>query len=302
MADSLENFYNVMQKMEHAGSAFLTEDFEAPGFCLDLKYGRHDFIADVNRLLLGYSAEQKNALTSRFGFVLEKSPQWITFRGYPSVRNLKEEDIKDVREVYDCIKRFTVANEISVENNPVLSHYLNVIAGVFPEFYTIIGKIQHHTHSYSVDVHTLKVLQGVMLNPLYAKLSANDRHVLQAAVLMHDFTKKEGEIDKSHPECSSKDAAMILNRFDLSKEMKDKICLIIRHHDWSERYNRGFTAACEFADILKNGNDFLMLYIMAEADLKAVKRGGAFYEKYGSALHRGYEEINTLINMLISAA
>ena len=302
MADSLDSFYNVMQQMEQAGSAFLTEDFEAPGFCLELKYCRHDFIADVNRLLLGYDIEQKNAVTSRFGFVLKKSPQWLTFRGYPSVRNLKEDDIKDVSEVYDCVKRFTLENEISVENNPLLSHYLNVIAGVFPEFYTIIGKIQHHTHSYSVDVHTLKVLQGIMLNRLHRNLSFEDRHVLQAAVLMHDFTKKEGEIDKSHPECSSKDAAVILSRFDISESLKKRICLIIRHHDWSERYNRGITAASEFAEILKNGNDFLMLYIMAEADLKAVKRGGAFYEKYGSALHRGYEEINTLINMLISAA
>lgn len=302
MADSLDNFYNVMQQMEQSGSAFLTEDIEAPGFCLELKYCRHDFIADVNRLLLGYESAKKDAITSSFGFVFEKSPQWITFRGYPSVRNLKVDDFAEVRDIYDCVKKFTVENEIVVKNNSLLSNYLNLIAKVFPEFYTIIGKAQHSTHSYSVDVHTLRVLQGVMMNRLYKNLSFEDRCVLQSAVLMHDFTKKEGEIDKSHPLCSSQDAGLILSRFDILEHMKNRICLIIRNHDWLERYNKSITPACEFAELLKNGNDFLMLYIMAESDLMAVKRGGAFYEKYGSVLHKGYEEINKLINILISAA
>ena len=42
--------------------------------------------------------------------------------------------------------------------------------------------------------------------------------------------------------------------------------------------------------------------ILAEADLKAVQRGGAFYEKYSPVLNTGYEEIKNLINKQLTAA
>ena len=183
-----------------------------------------------------------------------------------------------------------------------MTKYLNVIVKALPEFLTLIDKVQHKTHSYSVDVHTLKVLQGVMQNLKYTFLPEEDRRVLQIAVLLHDITKKEGEIDKSHPTCGAKDTGFILNKFGMTSDLRKRICLIIKNHDWLERYNKGLTSAEDFADELKNGNDFLMLAIMAEADLKAVKRDGEFYERYKDVLDRGFKEISSLIHNHLSAA
>lgn len=88
----------------------------------------------------------------------------------------------------------------------------------------------------------------------------------------------------------------------MPKAQKDDICLLIRNHDWLERYNKGITSTEEFAKTLKNGNDFLMLCILAEADLKAVQRDGMFYEKYKDVLQKGAIEINEIIHSLVTAA
>lgn len=297
------DFYRAIEEMEKPDSAFLSANLEVDDFKLELKYPREQFIADIKRLLSSYEQDKQTDITSFFGFVLDEQDGLCTLKGYPSVTNIQQEDLSNISaKVYNYVKSFCNENEVVVKDNYRLSVCFNAITKAFPEFLTTIGKLQHKTHSYSVDVHTLKVLQGVMQNPKYQTLTNEDKRVLQIAVLMHDITKKEGEIDKSHPACSAKDAAFILNKFDISQEVKNRICLIIRNHDWLERYNKGQTSAQEFAQILKDGNNFLMECILAEADLKAVQRGGAFYEKYSPVLNTGYEEIKNLINKQLTAA
>lgn len=297
-----EKFFKALDEMEKPGSEFLCTDITSCDFSLELKYPRRDFIEDINRLLHKYDHAQKTDITGFFGFAIEQGPLYTTLRGYPSVSNLIEEDFSSSARVFRYVKEFVEENEVTIPGCPVLTKQMNAIIKALPEFLTLIGKVQHHTHSYCVAVHTLKVLQGVMAHSDYQKLPQEDRRNLQLAVLMHDITKKEGEIDKTHPVCSSKDACFILNKFDMPKERKDDICLLIRNHDWLERYNKGITTAQEFADTLKNGNDFLMLCILAEADLKAVQRDGMFYEKFKDILQKGSLEINTLIHNLVSAA
>ncbi|MBS6553997.1 MAG: hypothetical protein KH321_08680 [Clostridium sp.] len=297
-----EKFFKALDEMEKQGSEFLCTDISSCDFSLELKYPRRDFIEDINRLLQKYDHAQKTDITGFFGFAIEQGPLYTTLRGYPSVSNLIEEDFSSSARVFRYVKEFVEENEVTIPGCPVLTKQMNAIIKALPEFLTLIGKVQHHTHSYCVAVHTLKVLQGVMAHSDYLKLPQEDRRNIQLAVLMHDITKKEGEIDKTHPVCSSKDACFILNKFDMPKERKDDICLLIRNHDWLERYNKGITTAQEFADTLKNGNDFLMLCILAEADLKAVQRDGMFYEKFKDILQKGSLEINTLIHNLVSAA
>lgn len=298
----INNFYKALEEMENPDGAFLHTDLEDPSFVIKLQYSRHDFIEDIKRATASLKPSERTNITSFFGFVLEESDGFTTLRGYPSIENLNKEDIVSYAKVYHYVKNFVSENQITIKNHPVTSKCLNAIVTAFPEFLTLEGKIQHHTHSYSVDIHTLKVLQGVMQNSTYASLPKDDKRALQMAVLMHDITKKEGEIDKSHPVCSAKDASFIFNKIDMPIEEKKKICLIIRNHDWLERYNKGITSAQEFAQTLKDGNNFKMLCILAEADLKAVQRGGAFFEKYGSVLHDGCREIGSLIGKVFSAA
>ncbi len=297
-----EKFFKALDEMEKQGSEFLCTDISSCDFSLELKYSRRDFIEDVNRVLNKYDIAQKTDITSFFGFAIEQGPLYLTLRGYPSVSNLIEEDFSSSARVFRYVKEFVEENEITIKDRPQLTKQMNAIIKALPEFLTLIGKVQHHTHSYCVAVHTLKVLQGVMSHADYQKLPNEDRRNLQLAVLMHDITKKEGEIDKTHPVCSAKDAGFILNKFDMPKAQKDDICLLIRNHDWLERYNKGITSTEEFAKTLKNGNDFLMLCILAEADLKAVQRDGMFYEKYKDVLQKGAIEINEIIHSLVTAA
>lgn len=296
------NFYKALDEMENPDGAFLNTDLEDSSFVIELKYPRQNFIEDIKKSIANLEDSQRFNITGFFGFVLEEHDEFTSLRGYPSIENLNKEDIIFYAKVYHYVKNFVSDNEVYIKHHPVTTKCMNDIVAALPEFLTLIGKVQHNTHSYSVDIHTLKVLQEVMKNPHYQSLKANDKRVLQIAVLMHDITKKEGEIDKSHPTCSAKDASFILNKIDLPQEEKTKICLLIRNHDWLERYNRGITSAAEFAQMLKDGSNFKMLCIMAEADLKAVQRGGAFFEKYGEVLMDGYKEISALIQKEFSVA
>ena len=297
-----QKFFKALDEMEKQGSEFLCTDISSCDFSLELKYPRRDFIEDVNRVLNKYDIAQKTDITSFFGFAIEQGPLYLTLRGYPSVSNLIEEDFSSSARVFRYVKEFVEENEITINDRPQLTKQMNAIIKALPEFLTLIGKVQHHTHSYCVAVHTLKVLQGVMSHADYQKLPNEDKRNLQLAVLMHDITKKEGEIDKTRPVCSAKDAGFILNKFDMPKAQKDDICLLIRNHDWLERYNKGITSTEEFAKTLKNGNDFLMLCILAQADLKAVQRDGLFYEKYKDVLQKGAIEINEINHSLVTAA
>ena len=299
-----EQFYKVLGDIESPEGLFMHTDIESFDFKPGLKYSRTDFISDIIRIISPYDTNVQTDMTGFFGFLIEKNAEGKnTIKGYPSVVNLDRDDIApDAVKIFDCVKRFTLDNEVVVYNNKAMTKYLNVIVKALPEFLTLIDKVQHKTHSYSVDVHTLKVLQGVMQNLKYTFLPEEDRRVLQIAVLLHDITKKEGEIDKSHPTCGAKDTGFILNKFGMTSDLRKRICLIIKNHDWLERYNKGLTSAEDFADELKNGNDFLMLAIMAEADLKAVKRDGEFYERYKDVLDRGFKEISSLIHNHLSAA
>ena len=299
-----EVFFKALEEIEQPDGIFINSDFTDLRFKPELKYSRQDFIRDILNCISLYDYSRQTDLTGFFGFVIDKNIDGVDIiKGYPSVENLSSDDISvSSSKIYHYVKLFTRENEVIIKDNQKIADYLNTIIKALPEFLTLLGKIQHKTHSYSVDVHTLKVLQEVMTNQEYTALPVEDRRVLQIAVLLHDITKKEGEIDKSHPSCGAKDAGFILNKLNLTDKTKSRICLIIKNHDWLERYNKGLTSAQEFAKILKEGNDFLMLAILAEADLKAVKRDGEFYNRYKDVLKKGIDEISSLINNYLSAA
>lgn len=292
------NFFTALNEMEKPQSCFLKADLTSPSFEIKLDYPRSKFISDIKKSLMTCAPETRAELEKKYGFKLTEKDTFDTIEGYPHVCAFGNEKLNG------CINSFFQKNNIqpSADCPQHLTDWLNAITKAMPELLLLTGKRQHPTHNYTVDVHTLKVLQGAMADKRYSSLPDNDKTVLKLAILMHDLTKKEGEIDKTHPECASKDAEKILKRFDLTSEMKTQICLIIRNHDWLERYNKCITTAGEFAMLFKDGNNFLMECILAKADLQAVQRDGGFYEKFKGILAQGEHEISSIINSRISAA
>lgn len=298
MDGTQQKFFDTLDEMEKPQSCFMTADLTRSGFCIKLEYERSAFISDIKKILLNHSSQECQKLQQQCNFTFVQKDTFDTIDGYPRVLAGGNEKLNTVISCF-----FDNNRVLTDENcNKELCTSLNAIVKALPEFLLLTGKLQHHTHSYSVDVHTLKVLQGVMQDSRYPDLPQNDRRALQIAVLLHDLTKKEGEIDKTHPQCASIDAGIILKRFDLPDMVKKQICILIRHHDWLERYNKGITSAQEFARILKDGNNFLMECIIAGADLRAVQRDGGFYEKFKGILEQGEKQISAIIHHGVSAA
>ena len=296
---ALDNFFKILEEMEKPEGGFLSFDMKKIGFEIQLAYPRKKFVQDLANIFSKLDKAEQHIVQETFGFVFVESSEMTTFLGYPCVSGVQRENLSDLsKEIYDKIVDFMFKNQVSVDGNEKLSNALNAIVRTFPEFLTMIGKLQHHTHNYTVDVHTLNVLQGVMNDKRYLNLPERDKNALRVAVLMHDITKKEGEIDKTHPECSACDTEKILERFDISQNLKKQICLLIRQHDWLERYNKGITPASEIARVLKDENNFLLLCILANADLKAVQRDGAFYNRFYPALIEGEKEISAIVNSI----
>ena len=112
----------------------------------------------------------------------------------------------------DLINKFLYENEIQTGNKE-LDKQLNTIIKAFPEFVNIIGRKQHATHNYSLDIHTLLVLARIIKDEEYKTLNQSDKLTLKSVALFHDINKKEGEIDKTHPEVSAAAAKSILLLF-----------------------------------------------------------------------------------------
>jgi hypothetical protein len=102
----------------------------------------------------------------------------------------------------------------------------------FPEFTSIIGKIDAD-HAGSLDVHTLKVLSKAMSDPNYAKLSDKEKTMLKFAVLLHDIGKVEG-VNTPHAGKSALYARSILDKINISSDMKDGIVNLIKNHHWTQ--------------------------------------------------------------------
>lgn len=312
------NYENALKQMAQDNSVFLntkiTKDFE-----LNLNYPRTDFINNFRNEIKDLEEKEKQKIYNYFDFEIKENDEGIVYiSGYPinfydeeKLAEIQKDSTKEITErLIPLVDKFN-HNKITVKNNPELSSQLNYIISLFPELNTIIGKKQHKTHHFTVDIHTLKVLQGVMSDPEYKTLSEEDRKIINTATLLHDIAKIEGITDKRHPHCSAIDAYNIIQRMNLPESENKKIYTLIKNHDWLERYNgsvylgdgnyRKFTDAertCVAKDIaseLREGDMFKMAVILAKADMKAVKENDAFYERFRDVLEHGEVEIMQLI-------
>ena len=172
------------------------------------------------------------------------------------------------------INKFTKNNRIAdnVEIEPETREFLNSILKGIPEFAAYFGKPQHSLQKYSLDVHILKVMQDSMKDPLYKELGDVDKLVLKFTTLLHDVGKRyllEGS-DTGHAAMSAEYVYSILDRFNLTQDVKNRIIANIENHHWFKEYNLGHISPETVAALCRRPEDFKIYQIMAKADLKNV--------------------------------
>ena len=314
----ISGYEKAMYNMSKSDSEFLTTPITKNGFKLNLEYPRDKFISDILDKVKDLPETEKMKVFDYFGFEIKiHSDGQIQMNGYPvNINNgaklgeiTNPETKAIVESVRPFVEKFTHNNKISVDGKPELTEQLNEITELFPEFKSIIGKKQHETHDFTLDVHILKVLQGVMQDPDYQKLPADDKKILNITTLLHDLTKADGRRDKTHPQQSAFDAYYLLEKMNLTEADKLKIYSLIKNHNWLEQYNNKNLTETERLDVAKNiafelreGNNFEMASILAKADTKGVKENGAFFDRFKNVLEEASNKIANLVDNLQKTA
>ena len=168
----------------------------------------------------------------------------------------------------------------------------------------MIGKMQHATHNFSVDIHSLEVLQKSLNNPRYNALSKEGQDILKHVAIMHDYGKMGHVITKGHAVDSTKFAKDVLETFeDMPEDTKKRILNLIENHHWFEGYNTGRLSAKAFAELFPNPEDREIAIILAKGDFESV--GGGFHLRRLNPAKvlsdEEYEtEIESIMNNLLS--
>ena len=168
--------------------------------------------------------------------------------------------------------KFIYENEFKT-GDAELDNILNGIMRGLPDVMLTVGKQQHKTHAYSVDVHTMEVLKKAMNDPEYKTLSDKDRTILKFSILLHDFGKKfinPETPDTGHEIDSAEIASGIMAQFKLPATVKERILNIIKNHDWFARYNRNEWNANKVAALFRSPDDYKIAKIMSKADLFSI--------------------------------
>ena len=256
---------------------------------IPLKYSRKEFCKNINDILSPLTNEEQNILLKHFGLIRGQNYADRTVSLDGILNNIKFDDnnvsveVKNAAsKILEEIEKFTVKNESLFEDKELKTLFDSIIKG-FPEFTAVIGKEQHNTHAYSVDIHTLKVLQSSINNPLYSTLSDKDKTVLKMSVLMHDLGKPSGVRDANHPNTSAYYAEGILEKIKISDDIKKRIIDIVQNHHWFEKYNKGFMPAEDVAVLCRRAEDYKIYQIMAKADLENVNNSFHLGDKSGGA-------------------
>ena len=268
---------------------------------IPLKYSRDSFLTDLSTELGKLSPAQRANIEHRFNIKLNPTGYnkvGVELEGIPTIpTNLAQTESE--QKFATIIRKFTQENEVLLEN-PEQKEILDAILQEIPEFTAIIGKKQHHTHQYSVDVHTLKNLSSNLSNIRAKGLNEDSQTVLKYSTILHDLGKcfiEDYVPDRGHAALSTEIAKPILERLNLKPEIKERVLKQIQNHHWFERYNKGEMSAKEVIDLFGgNKQDITIAEIMAKSDLANVNSTFHYgcmgiFEKDACKAAKDYEEI-----------
>lgn len=254
---------------------------------LNLSYSRKEFLEDLSTIC--DDDNKINILSKKTGItpIYNKDDDDIKITGYNGLIKLNELDTNDPFEksVFECMNKFMYDNKVQTGNTK-LDEQLNYIVKAFPEFINIIGKKQHGTHAYTLDIHSLLVLAHSVENPDYLKdLNQSDRSLLKLAAIFHDIMKQENVVDKGHQNLSSIYTKRMITKIISSEEIVDRVYELIDNHHWSEEYSNSVIKEDKAQDLafrFRRPNDFDIEKIIARADLMSVNP--EFYERFKDCL------------------
>ncbi len=257
---------------------------------LPLSYSRTSFLEDLNRILKEVSPEEETTILRKLGISIIKNEDRIV--GYDGIIDLgKLSKAGNEAKVLSIAQKFIKENRIETDDE-ALNEVLNSLIKGMPEFVNIIGKQQHKSHDYALDIHTLAVLKNAMSNPKYKELSNTDKFCLKFATLLHDISKADSIKDDGHAELCSLYAKDILGKdvMQIPPEIKDRIFELIKNHHWLTDFSQENKSAEELAVLFRRTNDLKVAQIMSEADLKSVNANDKFYNLHAEMLSDEIQE------------
>ncbi|MBO5947950.1 hypothetical protein J6Q66_03840 [bacterium] len=234
---------------------------------LPLKYPREEYVKKLTQILSTVPTDAKQNILKKMD--IELIEDLNGFNGLLQIHKLNSND-KTEKEILEETQKFLLQNEVITENEDI-NKKLNILIKAIPEFLNVIGKKQHQTHQYTVDCHTLKVLEETLKHPKFETLTPQNKILLQLAVIFHDFGKDEGVIDSGHELKSAHLTNSILKKINLPEEKKDIITEFVKNHDWFAKLQKG-TSPEEIAIIFKNPQGLDMAEIFANSDLLGVSK------------------------------
>lgn len=236
---------------------------------LPLKYSRKDFMNNVEDILKDLPTQDRVEILSHYGIENDNFDGLLNNRPFEDLSGYSPEFKNAANKVQSEIDKFTTKNEVNIPDKEVKEILDGLIKGL-PEFTSIVGKQQHGTHAYSVDIHMLKVLQDAMNNPAYSKLSDKSKTVLKFAAILHDVGKAAGVVDSNHFRTSANYMSSILDKFNLPTEMKHQIIDAVDNHHWFGDFNTDKLSAQDVAAKCRRSGDLEVYKILAKADLANV--------------------------------
>lgn len=320
-------FFSAIDYIGEYNSEFKTLDLKNPEFQLSTLYPREEFKNDIYNLTKNLDKTEQAKIWDYLGFELSADKLGnVIMSGYPQVNNdasklaqITNPETKIVIEqIKPFITKFTSENKVLADGEFIsekIAQTLNDILSTLPELYSIIGKKQHSTQDYSIDVHSLAVLQECISNPNFENLTKEEKHTLILTSLLHDITKEELSVDKSHPTSSAFDAYYILKKLNLPEQEHRNIYQLIKNHDFLEKCNKAVydykhnykrqisdeeqdKLIQQYAYEFRSDNLGKLACILTEADLKSVKRNGEFYFKYADVLDKVGKKLDKEINKI----
>jgi hypothetical protein len=155
---------------------------------------------------------------------------------------------------------------------------------------------QHIAHEFTLERHSLKVLEGTKQSRYYALLTPHEQWLVVLAALCHDLSKNGGPAhlcgsirpDFYHPEKSVMLARKRLPFWGVVGGDLEIVARLVRHHQWFGRWLMRYGSRNErpplaevqkAALVLRHPRVLAMLLALTEGDIRGVKAGGRLFDR-----------------------